>query len=100
MATANTSQLQAKRRKRAYLFVVLVFVCWASFTAINQSNDKDALLVKYENTELEKQKIETKKAELEKQVVLLQDPEYISQLATKEQGMVYEGQQQIFTETP
>jgi len=49
---------------------------------------------------LEKQKIEAKKLELEKQVVLLQDPEYISQLATKEQGMVYEGQQQIFTETP
>lgn len=100
MVEAKTSQIQKKRRKRVYLFVVLVFVGWASYTWINQSNDRDALIVKYEATKIEKEKVETKKAELEKQVILLQDPEYISQLATKEQGMVYEGQQQIFTETP
>lgn len=100
MAQAKVNNIQAKRRKRAYLFVLLVFICWAGYTWINQANDKDELLVKYEATMLEKQKVEAKKLELEKQVVLLNDPEYISQLATKEQGMVYEGQQQIFTETP
>jgi len=100
MAETKTSNIKAKRRKRVYLFVVLVFVCWASYTWINQANDKATLLVKYESVKQEKAVIDAKKAELENQVILLQDPEYISQLATKEQGMVYEGQQQIFTETP
>lgn len=100
MAQSKATQIQTKRRKRAYLMIVLAFVCWAAYTAINQSNDKDALLVKYEATQVEKQRIAEQKAELEKKVILLQDPEYISQLATKEQGMVYEGQQQIFTESP
>jgi len=99
MVQAKSSQSiqAAKRRYKIWIFFAVVFALWAGYTLLNQINQKDNINDKLLSIEAERDLMHTKMAELQKQVDLLNDPEYIAQLATKEQGMVKQGEQQIFS---
>jgi len=100
MVQAKSSQsIQAtKRRYNIWLFIVIIFTLWAGYTLLNQIDQKNSINEKLVSLEAERDTLHIEMKNLQKQVDLLNDPEYISQLATKEQGMVKEGEQQIFSE--
>lgn len=102
MAQAKSTQLNngAKRRRKILLILSTVFIIWAGYTLINQSNQKDAMQEKLMSLESNRNAMSEQVQSLETQVKRLNDPEYMEQLATKEQGMVKEGEQQIFSEQP
>lgn len=88
----------AKRRRKILFALTALFLLWAGYTLINQSNQKDAMQEKLMSLEKNRDTLSQQVDELQTQVQLLNDPEYLEQLATKEQGMVKEGEQQIFSE--
>ncbi|GLX71463.1 FtsB family cell division protein [Paenibacillus glycanilyticus] len=96
-ATANpsTGNAGSKRRLRIWAMFVTLFLCWAVYTFIGQI--KDSRTTQAQLTEIKKQVDEAtvQSKQLQQQIDRLNDPEYISQLATKEQGMVTPGEQQI-----
>lgn len=98
MVQSKTVQAATKRRLKIWLFLIVVFLAWAMYTIFNQANQKDELNEKLMSLEADRNALQQELDQLEKDVMLLNDPEYMSQLATKEQGMVKEGEQQIFSE--
>ncbi|GIP19612.1 hypothetical protein J40TS1_52540 [Paenibacillus montaniterrae] len=98
MVQSKTVQAATKRRLKIWLFLIVVFLAWAMYTVFNQANQKDELNEKLMSLEADRNALQQELDQLEKDVMLLNDPEYMSQLATKEQGMVKEGEQQIFSE--
>ncbi|SFF31675.1 cell division protein DivIC [Paenibacillus catalpae] len=96
-ATANqsTGNSGSKRRLRIWAMFITLFLCWAAYTFIGQI--KDARVTKVQLTEIKKQVDDSslQSKQLQQQIDRLNDPEYIRQLATKEQGMVTPGEQQI-----
>ncbi|MCK9859235.1 septum formation initiator family protein [Paenibacillus sp. ATY16] len=96
-ATANPSTANAgsKRRLRIWAMCITLFLCWAAYTFIGQI--KDARATQAQLTEIKKQVDDStlQSKQLQQQIDRLNDPEYIRQLATKEQGMVTPGEQQI-----
>lgn len=102
MAQAKSTQSVngAKRRFKILFVVSAIFIVWAGYTIINQMNQQDAMHDKLMSLESNRDDVSKELAALQTQVKLLNDPEYMAQLATKEQGMVKEGEQQIFSEQP
>lgn len=98
MVQPKTVQAATKRRLKIWLFLIVVFLAWASYTVFNQLNQKDELTEKLMSLEADRNALQQELDDLQKEVMLLNDPEYMSQLATKEQGLVKEGEQQIFSE--
>ncbi len=102
MATATVNKgaamMAAKRRFKIWMTFIILFMGWAGYTLFGQLQQQNATHQKLsgiqEQLELTRQESEALRLEVDK----LNDPEYISQLATKEQGMVKEGEQQIFSE--
>lgn len=96
-ATANqsTGNAGSKRRLRIWAMFITLFMCWAAYTFIGQL--KEAKVTKVQLTEIKKQVDDStlQSKQLQQQIDRLNDPEYIRQLATKEQGMVTPGEQQI-----
>ncbi|URN95990.1 MAG: septum formation initiator family protein [Candidatus Pristimantibacillus lignocellulolyticus] len=90
----------AKRRFKILFVLAAIFLAWAGYTLLNQSNQQDAMQEKLMSLESNRDSITKERDSLATQIKLLNDPEYMSQLATKEQGMVKEGEQQIFSEQP
>ncbi|MEK4248385.1 FtsB family cell division protein [Paenibacillus sp. FSL W7-1287] len=98
MVQGKSVQAATKRRLKIWLFLIVLFMSWAVYTVINQMYQKDHLNEQLLSLEANRDVMEQKLQELENKVMLLNDPEYMSQLATKEQGLVREGEQQIFSE--
>jgi len=98
MVQGKSVQAATKRRLKIWLFLIVLFLGWAVYTVINQMYQKDHLNEQLLSLEANRNAMEQELQELENKVMLLNDPEYMSQLATKEQGLVREGEQQIFSE--
>lgn len=98
MVQAKSIQAATKRRLKIWLFLIVLFGGWAVYTVFNQMIQKDNLNEQLLSLEANRDAMQQQLQELENKVMLLNDPEYLSQLATKEQGMVKEGEQQIFSE--
>jgi len=79
------------------MFIVL-FMGWAGYTLFGQMQQQKATFEKLTTIESSIEETRTQTEALKREVERLNDPEYISQLATKEQGMVKQGEQQIFSE--
>jgi len=79
------------------MFIVL-FMGWAGYTLFGQMQQQKATFEKLTTIESNIEETRSQAEALKREVERLNDPEYISQLATKEQGMVKEGEQQIFSE--
>jgi len=98
MVQSRTVQAATKRRLKILLFLIIAFAGWAIYTLFNQLNQKDSLNEKLMTLQGERDQLQQEIEGLQNEVMLLNDPEYMSQLATKEQGMLKEGEQQIFSE--
>jgi len=98
--TANAGKGQAhagtRRRFKLLFTIMVVFLGLAGYKFFGQmqqydETDKRLAAIKQQLEEATKES-----EELKAQINRLNDPEYIAQLATKEQGMVKIGEQQIF----
>lgn len=97
-AAANKNASASKRRYKLWMMFIVLFMGWAGYTLFGQMQQQKATYSKLTTVE---SRIEATRAETERlkhEVERLNDPEYISQIATKEQGMVKEGEQQIFSD--
>jgi cell division protein DivIC len=102
MATAAVNKAPGnpgtKRRFKIWLMFIVLFMGWAGYTIFGQMQQKDATGVKLASIQ-EQLDVSTQETEaLRRQIERLNDPEYIEQLATKEQGMVKKGEKQIFSD--
>lgn len=99
-AAVNKTPVNAgtKRRFKLWMMFIVLFMGWAGYTIFGQMQQKNATGDKL--TSIQGQlEASTKEIEaLKRQIERLNDPEYIEQLATKEQGMVKKGEQQIFSD--
>ncbi|MDF2835772.1 MAG: septum formation initiator [Paenibacillus sp.] len=103
MATATAAKKSAgtaaaKRRYKIWTMFILLFLGWAGYTLFGQLQQQKATYEKLTSVESQIEAAKATNEELKRQVERLNDPEYISQLATKEQGMVKQGEQQIFSD--
>ncbi|GIO58259.1 MULTISPECIES: FtsB family cell division protein [Paenibacillus] len=89
----------ARRRIFLWLTFMILFMGWAGYTFIDQNSqiaDKSSELSK--KLKLEAQTTQTK-AQLERDVKRLNDPEYIGQLARKKYGLYLPGETPIHAES-
>lgn len=102
MATAaankSMSGSAAKRRYKLWMMFIVLFMGWAGYTLFGQMQQQKATYLKLTTIESAMEETKADTEALKREVERLNDPEYISQLATKEQGMVKQGEQQIFSE--
>ncbi|RUS48318.1 septum formation initiator family protein [Cohnella sp. AR92] len=94
-ASASNVSAGARRRLKLLLIVVVLFMSWAVYTLFmqyNQASDRNAQL-----NQAKKQLSDTqaKNTALKQEIVRLKDPEYIGQIARKEQGMGLPGEKSI-----
>lgn len=88
----NNSAQGARRRLRLWLLVVAAFLGWAGFTLFGQMEQAGAKQAQI--NELQKAKAETEKQheKLKLEMTRLNDPEYIGQLARRDQHMYLPGE--------
>ncbi|MFD0591115.1 septum formation initiator family protein [Paenibacillus sp. GCM10027627] len=102
MATATKNRSAngsaSKRRYKLWMMFIVLFLGWAGYTLFGQMQQQKATYLKLTTIESNIKEAKAGTEALKREVERLNDPEYISQLATKEQGMVKEGEQQIFSE--
>lgn len=84
----------AKRRMRIWLAFVAVFMGWAIYTALQQMTDRAATGIELAAVQQKLDATEQRKAELEREIDRLGDPEYIMELARKN-GLTLPGEQPI-----
>lgn len=88
----------AKRRFKIWFMFVVLFLGWAGYTLFGQYQQQIETSNKLTSLQQQVEEAIAESAVLQKQIERLNDPEYIAQLATKEQGMVKEGERQIFSD--
>jgi len=91
----TTSYAGTKRRLKLWFIVIALFMGWASYTFISQLERQGQSELKLAEAQQKLDTATTQINDLKAQVAKLNDKEYIGQLATKEQGMVKKGEQQI-----
>ncbi|WP_373231985.1 septum formation initiator family protein [Cohnella sp.] len=82
----------ARRRLKLLLVVIVLFMCWAVyilFTQHLQISDRSGQL---QESKKKLTDAETKSQILQQEIARLNDPEYISQIARKEQGLGFPGE--------
>jgi cell division protein DivIC len=87
-----------KRRFKLWMLFIVLFMGWACYTIFGQMQQKNATGVKLTTIQGQLDASNKETEALKRQIERLNDPEYIEQLATKEQGMVKKGEQQIFSD--
>jgi len=70
-------------------------MAWALYTAANQLGQKRETELRFAAMEQKKAEAEQLSAELNRKIERLQDPEYIQEVARKDQGMIMPGEQPI-----
>lgn len=74
---------------------MVLFMGWAAYTFFGQMKQQSETSLRYATIEQQRNDAVLQQQELNEQIDKLNDPEYIEQLATKEQGMVKEGEKVI-----
>lgn len=94
-AQAAASRAGTRRRLRLWLAFIAIFMTWALYTIIHQLDNQGETKLRLAAVQ---QKIaDSTKAneDLSRQIDRLKDPEYIQEIARKEQGMILPGEQPI-----
>ncbi|AOZ92807.1 FtsB family cell division protein [Paenibacillus crassostreae] len=76
-----------RRRLILWICFMLLFLCWAGYTLINQRSQIADMNMELINKETTKTETDQTVLQLEYEVNRLQDPEYIGQLARKDYGL-------------
>ncbi|MBB3114124.1 cell division protein DivIC [Paenibacillus phyllosphaerae] len=99
MATArtgkSTAQAGTKRRLRIWLLFVVMFMLWASYTLFAQLDSQREAESKLDEVQLKIQVATKQMEDLKLQIDRLNDPEYIQQVARRDQNMIKPGEKSI-----
>jgi len=94
-ANKQTSYEGMKRRIKIWFVIVALFMGWALYTLYTQVGSNDRAELKLAEVQQKIEEATKQMNQLQLQVDRLNDPEYIQQLATKEQNMVKPGEKPI-----
>jgi cell division protein DivIC len=97
--TATTpASVGASRRLKLLLFVIILFLSWAGYTLIDQYGQINTRFGEMRETEKKFTDAQAKSNALKQEIERLNDPEYIGQIARKDQGMGLPGEKPIHIE--
>jgi len=97
----TTAYAGSRRRLRLWLAFVAIFMTWAIYTWFNQAAAHGDTGLKLAAAQQKLAESEAESEALQLQIERLGDPEYIKELARKEQGMIMPGEKPIqVTERP
>ncbi|MBJ6361264.1 septum formation initiator family protein [Paenibacillus sp. GCM10012307] len=94
-ASKTTSYEGSRRRLKLWLIFVILFMGWAAYTMVNQGYSKGDTYTRYLAAQGKLDEINAQKEQLDQRVNMLNDPEYIQELARKEYGMTLPGEKPI-----
>ncbi|THF74495.1 FtsB family cell division protein [Cohnella fermenti] len=95
---ASAASVGLRRRLKLLLTVVVLFMSWAAYTLVvqyNQATERTGQLVEAKKQLSDAQ---AKNLSLKQEIARLNDPEYVGQIARKEQGMRLPGEKSIQVE--
>lgn len=99
MSSATTSATApatgARRRLKLLMIVMVMFVSWAAYTYANQYGQLSNRQAELRDAGIKLSDAQSKNETLQQEIDRLKDPEYIGQIARKEQGMGLPGEQSI-----
>lgn len=85
----------ARRRLKLLLVVVALFMCWAGYTLLTQQHHTSQRSGQLHEVKAKLLDAQQKNQALQQEIQRLNDPEYIGQIARKEQGMGLPGETPI-----
>jgi cell division protein DivIC len=85
----------ARRRFRLLLFIMTIFMSWALYTLVDQYTHMNTAFSQMRETGKKLTDAQTKSDALKQEISRLNDPEYIGQIARRDQGMGMPGEQPI-----
>lgn len=85
----------ARRRLKLLLIVMVMFLSWAAYTLAVQYSQLSDRRVELREADKRLTDAQAKSEALQQEIDRLNDPEYIGQIARKEQGMGLPGEQPI-----
>ncbi|MEK5161376.1 septum formation initiator family protein [Paenibacillus sp. FSL R5-0527] len=88
----KTGTVGARRRLRLWLGFMIVFLGWAAYTYISQSEEIGEKSQQLAKTQASGKQTEESLNQLKYEVNRLQDPEYIGQIAMKKYGLYKPGE--------
>lgn len=97
-AAPTPAAVGARRRLRLLLFVMVLFLSWAAYVAFNQHGQLSESHAELRETGKKLTDAQKKSDALRQEITRLNDPEYIGQIARKEQGMGLPGEKPIHIE--
>jgi cell division protein DivIC len=95
---ATPAAIGVRRRLKLLMFVMVVFLSWAAYTLINQYGHMSDRHAELRETDNKLSDAQAKTEQLKLEISRLNDPEYIGQIARKEQGMGLPGEKPIHIE--
>lgn len=94
-AAATPSAIGARRRLRLLMIVMVMFLSWAAYILANQYGQMNDRRDELQETNRKLTDAQAKSDALKQETTRLNDPEYIGQIARKDQGMGLPGEQPI-----
>ncbi|MBW5449028.1 septum formation initiator family protein [Cohnella sp. CFH 77786] len=94
-AAATPSAIGARRRLKLLMVVMVLFMSWAAYILVGQYGQMSDRRAQLQETGKKLSDALAKSEALKQETIRLNDPEYIGQIARKEQGMGLPGEQPI-----
>lgn len=85
----------ARRRLKLLMFILALFLGWAVYTLIGQEGQLSQRRAELEESERKLTDVTAQTEAVQQEIARLKDPEYIGQIARKEQGMGLPGETPI-----
>lgn len=91
----TTAHPGSKRRLKLWFAFIALFMAWAIYTWVVQMEDNARTALRLAGVQQKLAEGEKESARLQQQIDRLGDPEYIRELARKEQDMIVPGEKPI-----
>jgi cell division protein DivIC len=95
---STPAAIGARRRLKILLFVMVIFMSWAAYTLFDQYGQINSRSSQMRETDKKLTDAQAKSDALKLEIIRLNDPEYIGQIARKDQGMGLPGEKPIHIE--
>lgn len=89
------ASIGARRRLKLFMMVMVLFMSWAAYTLMGQYGQLSDRRAQLRESEMRLSEVQAKSEALKQEIARLNDPEYIGQIARKEQGMGLPGERPI-----
>ncbi|TJY38557.1 septum formation initiator family protein [Cohnella pontilimi] len=94
-AASTPAAIGARRRLKLLMFVMIIFMSWAAYTLVDQYTHLNTAYSQMRESGKKLTDAEAKSDALKQEISRLNDPEYIGQIARRDQGMGMPGEQPI-----